>query len=37
MPRTLLRLALIALTGAGLYFVLPIVPALVAMEWGCRL
>lgn len=37
MPKTMLWITLAALTGAVIYLALPVVPALVAMEWGCRL
>lgn len=37
MPKPLLYIALVTLAGVGIYLVLPLVPALAAMEWGCRL
>lgn len=29
--------ALLALAGAGLYILAPVLPALIAWEWGCHL
>ncbi|MED5608524.1 hypothetical protein VV867_12585 [Pseudomonas sp. JH-2] len=29
--------ALFALAGAGLYILAPVLPALIAWEWGCHL
>lgn len=36
MPKALLCIGLATLAGAGIYLALPLVPALIAMEWGCR-
>ncbi|MEL7941012.1 hypothetical protein [Pseudomonas delhiensis] len=29
--------ALFALAGIGLYIIMPVLPALIAWEWGCHL
>ncbi|MDF3842702.1 hypothetical protein P3W55_13380 [Pseudomonas citronellolis] len=29
--------ALVSLAGAGLYILAPVLPALIAWEWGCHL
>lgn len=28
---------LVALAGAGLYIIMPVLPAIIAWEWGCHL
>lgn len=36
-PYYALGAALVSLAGAGLYIIIPVLPAIIAWEWGCHL